>query len=133
MKQFNGDISLEEMGNGFWKLQDNFGYENDSIKVTIKSGFITDGASIPKLFWNIIGNPFEDDLLKPSIIHDGLYTCMQLQRESCDKLLKEMLLFNGVSKIRTYLIYYAVRIFGSSHWNKDTSDKINLVEMKGKK
>jgi hypothetical protein len=132
MKSFNGDVILEEMKNGYWKLQDNFSYENDSIQVTIKSNFITDGASIPKMFWSIVGNPLENYLLKPAIIHDGLYTIMQLPRAKCDKLLKEMLLFNDTYKLKANLIYYTVRLFGGSHWKKDTTDKMKFVEIKEK-
>jgi hypothetical protein len=129
MKQFNGDVILEEMKNGFWKLQDDFSYEDDSIQVTVKSDFITDGASIPKLFWSVAGNPLENDLLKPAIIHDGLYTLMQLPRGKCDKLLKEMLLFNGTSKVKANLVYYVVRILGGSHWKKDTTDAMKFVKI----
>jgi hypothetical protein len=129
MKQFNGDVILEELDNGFWKLQDDFSYENDLIKVTAKSGFTTDGASIPKPFWSVVGNPLENDLLNPAIIHDGLYALMRLKRVECDKLLKEMLLFNGTSKVKAYFIYYAARLFGSSHWDKDTKDKIKFIQL----
>jgi hypothetical protein len=129
MKQFNGDVILEELNNGFWKLQDDFSYENDFIKVSVKSGFTTDGASIPRPFWSIIGNPLEDDLLKPAIIHDGLYALKLLKREESDKLLKEMLLFNGTSKVKTYLICYLVRLFGGMHWDKDTKDKMKFVQL----
>jgi hypothetical protein len=129
MKQFNGDIILEELCNGSWKLQDDFSYEDCSIQVTIKSNFITDGASIPKAFWSIVGNPLENDLLKPAIVHDGLYTLMQLKRLECDKLLKEMLLFNGTSKVKAYFIYYIVRLFGGSHWKKDTTDMMKFVQI----
>lgn len=132
MKQFNGEVVLEELDKGYWKLQDNFSYENDCINVTVKSGFTTDGASIPKIFWSIIGNPLENDLLKPAIIHDGLYTLMKISRLECDKMLKDMLLFNGVSKIKAFFIYYAVRLFGGSHWKSDTTDKIKFVEIEGK-
>jgi hypothetical protein len=129
MKQFNGNVIIEELNNGFWKLQDDFSYENDYIKVIVKSDFITDGASIPKMFWSIVGNPLSDNLLKPAIIHDGLYTLMQLSRSTCDKLLKEMLLFNETSKVKAYIIYYAVRYFGGSHWKKDTKNMVKFVQV----
>jgi hypothetical protein len=129
MKQFNGDVILEELDNGSWELQDNFSYEDDYIQVTIKSNFITDGASIPKVFWSVVGNPLENDLLKPAIIHDGLYTLMQLKRLECDKLFKDMLLFNGTSKMKAYFIYYAVRLFGGAYWKKDTSSMMKFVEI----
>jgi hypothetical protein len=132
MKSFGGDVILEEMKNGFWKLQDNFSYEDDYIQITVKSDFITDGASIPKLFWSVVGNPLSNDLLKPAIIHDGLYTLMQLKRLECDKLLREMLLFNGTSKLKAYFIYFSVRLFGGAHWKKDTSNMMKFVEINSK-
>jgi hypothetical protein len=57
---------------------------------------------------------------------------MQKPRLECDKLLKEMLLFNGTSKMKAYFIYYAVRFFGASHWKKDTTDMMKFVQIKGK-
>jgi hypothetical protein len=133
MKAFNGNVILEELDGSFWKLQNDFSYENDNVKITVKSGFTTDGASIPKAFWSIVGNPLENDLLKPAIIHDGLYTIMKLSRLESDKLLKDMLLFNGTNKVKVFLVYYAVRLFGGSHWEKDTSDKVQFVEINFKR
>jgi hypothetical protein len=129
MKAFNGEVVLEELDGSFWRLQNDFSYENDNVKITVKSGFITDGASIPRWLWSIVGNPLESDLLKPAIIHDGLYAIMKLTRLESDKLLKEMLLFNGTAKIKAFLVYYAVRLFGGSHWDKNTADMMNFVEM----
>jgi hypothetical protein len=129
LPQFTGDVVLEEMKNGFWQLQDYFSYENNYIKVTANPKFLTDGASIPKVFWSVVGNPLENDLLKPAVIHDCLYTIMKLPRAECDKLLKEMLLFNGASKAKAYSIYVVVRIFGGTHWKKDTTDMMKYVQV----
>jgi hypothetical protein len=57
---------------------------------------------------------------------------MQLKRLECDKLLKDMLLFNGTSKTKAYFIYYAVRLFGVSHWKKDTTDMMKFVQINNK-
>lgn len=128
-QRFIGDTSLKECENNLWELLSDVSYENEQYKITCKTTFKTDGASIPKAFWSIIGNPLEDDLLLPSIIHDGLYTIMLLSREKCDKLLLEMLKYNGVSDIRADLIYSTVRAFGGSHWTKDTSASASLVNI----
>jgi len=132
MKQFIGEVELKEVDKTNWSLINDFSYENDKYLITCKSGFITDGCSIPKPFWSIFGSPLEGDLLSSAIIHDGLYTAMTIPRDICDELLKEMLEFNGVSEERTDLIYAAVRAFGSTHWNKDSSAQINLVDIKVK-
>jgi hypothetical protein len=132
MKQFLNDVIINDIGANKWELEADFGYENDKYKITVGSGFITDGASIPRLLWSAIGNPMENDLLKPAIVHDGLYTLMQLERKECDKLLKEMLLFNGVSRLRSELIYIAVRLFGGAHWRIDTTEQKHLITVEAK-
>lgn len=128
-QRFIGTTALKECENNFWELLADIGYENAYYKITCKSTFKTDGASIPKILWSLVGSPLEDDLLMPAIIHDGLYTLMLLSREKCDKLLLEMLKYNGVSDIRADLIYSAVRAFGGSHWSKDTSASASLISI----
>jgi hypothetical protein len=37
---------------------------------SVPSGIIVDGASIPQVFWSIIGGPFEGPYRQASVIHD---------------------------------------------------------------
>ena len=127
MQQFIGKINLQEYDNSRWSLLSDFSYENNKYIITCGTNFITDGASIPKVMWSIIGSPMERDLLKPAIIHDGLYTIMSLDRHECDDLLKEMLLFNKVPEEKIFAIYEAVHLFGGTHWEKDSSDQAQLI------
>ena len=132
MIYFSGDVELQELNETEWTLKEDVSFTNEHLEVIVKSGFITDGASIPKLFWSIIGSPLEADLLLPAIIHDGLYTDETLPREVCDDLLREMLLLNGVSQLKADLIYNAVRMFGASHFESDdTAQKkfISIIEV----
>ena len=41
--------------------------------VVIRRGFHTDGASIPRLAWRVIGHPFAKDILPHALAHDALY------------------------------------------------------------
>jgi Protein of unknown function (DUF1353) len=41
----------------------------------VPAGAIVGGASIPQVFWSIIGGPFEDKYREASVIHD--YYCEQ--------------------------------------------------------
>jgi len=114
-------------------LLKDFTYENDKYRITVKAGFSTDGASIPRVMWSVISSPFYGPIIYGAIVHDGLYTAMKLSRKESDELLKEMTLESGYSKVKAELVYNAVRAFGGSHWSKDTTDKKDLVIIEEKK
>ena len=42
----------------------------DGERDDIPAGFVTDGASIPALFWALVGNPFDPDYIAEAIVHD---------------------------------------------------------------
>ena len=113
-------------------ILEDYTYENGKYIITVKAGFNTDGASIPKAFWSILSSPFDGAVTYGAVIHDGLYTKMQLPRKECDNLLREMALEKGYNKIKAFLVYYAVRLFGGSHWKQDTSEQKPLINIKVK-
>jgi hypothetical protein len=73
---------------------------------------LVDGASIPQLFWSVIGGPFEGNYLKASIIHD--YYCDTKTRTAHDthRNFYYGMRANGVGVVRAKLMYWAVRTFG---------------------
>jgi len=111
------------------RIAEDFTYENDKYKITLKRGFVTNGASIPKIFWSILSSPFDGPIIYAACVHDGLYTKRTLPRKECDKLLIEMARENGYSKIKSFLVYNAVRIFGGSHWHKNSESQKELIEI----
>ena len=127
------DLKLKVINRGKNRvILEDYTYEDDKYIITVKSGFNTDGASIPKAFWSVLSSPFDGALTYGAVIHDGLYTKMQLPRKECDKLLREMAIEKGYNKIKTFLVYCAVRMFGGSHWKKDTSEQKPLINIKVK-
>lgn len=125
-------------------LAEDFTYEwvfsGKSYKATVYKGFITDGASVPKLFWGIIKpNGLWD---AASLLHDFFYCfrgtppkgCFQkmetsidkpaqwvncqdgLIREECDKLFLQVMTEAQVSKGKRETMYKAVRMFGHFAW-----------------
>lgn len=83
-------------------------------------GFVTDLASIPRLFRNL---PFLDvDGLsrRPAAMHDYLYSSRQgfrLGKDFADQFLRDALLAEGASKATATAFYWGVRIGGASHWD----------------
>lgn len=83
----------------------------------IPAGFITDGASIPRFFWRFIGHPFESEYICVYVEHDYDYAVGKIPRKYADKKLLDGLKAKGVGYFKRYAIYFAVRLFGASHYN----------------
>ena len=86
--------------------------------ILIPAGTCSDGASIPRLLWRVIGHPFDSRWIGASINHDWRYSQGRLPREECDRLLRDEMRQTGSGKIRSQAFYSAVRAFGASHYNK---------------
>ena len=43
------------------------------LYITVPAYFITDGASIPRTLWPVIGHPFKADVFQAAVVHDFLY------------------------------------------------------------
>jgi len=111
------------------QLVEDYTYKNSVYNITVKAGFITDGTSIHKVFWVVLSSPFEGPVVYGAVIHDGLYTSMVLPRKVCDGLLRKMIIEAGYNSIKANLVYIAVRLFGSSHWEKSTKDSSYLIDI----
>lgn len=80
--------------------------------ITVPAGFITDGASIPRVFWTLL-MPF-GPYFAAAIIHDYLYSDLNMRftREQSDLIFKEAMFNLGLDWPRREAIYRAVRAFG---------------------
>lgn len=79
--------------------------------IFIEEGFVFDGASIPRIFWSIIGGNFQPEFLAPSLVHDYLCVTGNVERKEADKIFRELLLMNDVPEFRAALMYRAVRVW----------------------
>jgi hypothetical protein len=43
---------------------------SDGVRDDIEAGFVTDGASIPRLAWLFVGHPYDPDYVVESLVHD---------------------------------------------------------------
>jgi Protein of unknown function (DUF1353) len=83
--------------------------------ISVPFGFVTDLASIPRMFWTIF--PPDGDYTFPAIVHDFLYWTQPISRESADKIfMLGMEEFNIPAATRD-AIYSGVRLGGRSAWN----------------
>ena len=106
----------------FWELWRDFEYQTNAGEIIrIHKGFKTDGYSIPRIFWSIVGAPL---ILypKPAVLHDYLYHYKVYLRVKCDRLFLESMESVGVNYIKRQVRYRAVRIFGWLAWRKYRRD-----------
>lgn len=82
----------------------------------IPSGFITDGASIPRFAWRVIGHPFESAYIEVFVEHDYDYQTGRITRAAADEKMLDGLKAKGCPWLKRYTIYWAVRLFGSAHY-----------------
>lgn len=89
--------------------------DGHKIGITIPAGFISDGASIPRIFWNI-SSPLDARYIKAFLKHDYCYENKLKTRKDIDIELRQDLINAGMNKILAQAIYRAVRRFGGPHW-----------------
>ena len=85
----------------------------------VPTGFRTDGASIPRILWTLIGGPF-GPYVDAAVVHDFFYatTDHEYTREQVDWMFFCIMRDSGISSLRAKLMYRAVRIGGVFGWNR---------------
>lgn len=89
-----------------------FEYNNETL--IVPAGFVTDFASVPKIFWGLfdpVGKHNAADLE-----HDYLYINNIGTRKNADSFFLKRMIDLGVPKFGAHVRYYTVRWFGKSHW-----------------
>jgi hypothetical protein len=127
----NNDLGLKPMGDRYYSLTNDI-----DVKLEFTGGltyiyhfnknFVTNfrsGAPIVDCFTDQIGDTLQ---ALAYLIHDANYTPCHylfnehpLSKKESDKLLYQMLVYSGFSKIKANIIYEAVKLFGKSAYCKD--------------
>ena len=92
--------------------------------VVVPKGFVTDGASVPRLFWNLI--PPWGRYGQAAVVHDYLYATQTTTRRLADDTLLEAMRVSGCGVWSYAVIYLAVRMFGWMAWRADRARKTNV-------
>jgi hypothetical protein len=82
--------------------------------VTVPVGFVSDLASIPRVFWSLL-RP-DGEYTYPAIVHDYLYWSQTGKREDADMILKMGMEDFKVATATINTIYQAVRVGGGASW-----------------
>lgn len=126
---FKGELITKAFEDGRrLKLIQPFAFEDATGKLWgVPTNVIVDGASIPKVFWNITGGPFSGKYREASVIHD------HYSAEKTDTWQNVHLVFykgmraNGVNAIKAKLMYAAVYNFGPRWIDVDSHDGKKII------
>ncbi len=103
-----------------WRLKRPFEFifllDGERSSIMVHEDFITDFASIPRIFWAIIGGPW-GKYGKAAVIHDYLYKYGLYTRKIDDRIFLLGMQILNTKDWREILIYYAVRIGAWKAWN----------------
>ena len=125
MQKFTEEILVESVGDK-WVLKRAFKFyyadkEGVPVKeVVIAEGFVTDFASTPKFLYPWF--PPIGIYNKAAMVHDFLYSSpesfTQITRAEADKFFLQAMKVLDVPAWKRRLMYFAVRLFGASHYVK---------------
>lgn len=89
-----------------------FRYLSSLGEIIVPRFFETDGASIPRVFWNILSP--HGDYFYAAVVHDFLYSRFneEFTRDEADFIFLEAMYNVGVPWYRRHVIHAAVRAFG---------------------
>lgn len=132
MSSFTKPLRIEYMNGKMFKLIESFEYhvgnENSLEIIIVPEGFITDFASIPRLFWTLIGSP-AGEYGKAAVIHDYLYSTQQYSRKKSDFIFYEAMGVLNVSTWKRWIMYKYVRFLGWFPWNKYKNRRVLNVNL----
>jgi hypothetical protein len=127
MSSFTTPLVTEYLDGFNWRIMEPFDYyrtDDPSSLIRIPKGFITDFASVPRLFWHLI--PPTGHYGKAAVVHDWLYATEMLRRKDCDYIFYEAMGVLGVPIYKKWIMLRAVRNFGAPVWMHHSLTAVNL-------
>jgi hypothetical protein len=112
------------------RLKADWYFTIDGKQYWIPVGYFYDGASIPRIFWILIGSPFEPDFWAAAMAHDWLYLMHWTSRPTADEVIYQLLRKGGVGTIRAHVIWAAVRSCAGLAWTNNTEDLQEIQKLK---
>lgn len=112
MKSIPGHFRMELLTDFVWVGQ--------SVEIRVPARYCFDGASIPRIFWRVIGHPW-GEYREAACVHDWLYSDghiahPEIERKQADQIFRRIMLEVGISRRKAAIMYRAVRIGGGRAW-----------------
>jgi len=119
LSQFTTNFKGELIGKNIWRNLEQFEYHVGSYPskeiIIVPVDYITDFASVPRIFWAII-SPI-DRHAKAAVIHDYLYDYPEYySRKEIDNIFLEGLNVLNIKPWKKHCLFYGVRLFSWYRW-----------------
>ena len=127
MSEFTKEIIIALLPGGRKvRVVESFSYyrgKKGGTTIDVPVGFVSDGATIPRFAWPIIGSPLTGKYRAAAILHDFLYYSARYSRKRCDEIFLEAMTVLKVNKVKRTIIFWAVRFGAKWSWNKHRKNK----------
>jgi hypothetical protein len=91
------------------------------------AGSRVDGASIPRVFWTIMGGPFEGKYRNASVLHDVAYEQKKKPWQEVDRMFYNAMRASGVGPVKAKTMYYSLVRHGR-HWKNPRAAAVESDE-----
>jgi hypothetical protein len=111
---FEGTLKLQPTGDGVhMKVLERYSYTDaESHTLAADPGFSTDGASIPRALWTVVGSPFTGKYIGAAVIHDVGCDTHKYSWQITHRMFYDAMRSLGVSQNYALLLYWGVRVGG---------------------
>lgn len=116
------EAASQALGYDVWRITKaftfNVGSEGSDTFVNVPAGYLSDGASVPKFFWDLL--PPWGVYGQAAVVHDILCETLSvtkagvatpITRAKCDSIFKEAMIAAGTPVWKRNVMYIAVRVF----------------------
>ena len=100
----------------------------DGRRWPVPAGAVVDGASIPQIFWSVIGGPFEGPYRNASVVHDHYCVVRTRKHHDVHLVFYEGMLTSGAGEGRARMMYEAVKRFGPSWTDPKIDPRCEVVD-----
>jgi hypothetical protein len=123
--KFTGTLKLTPVGDGVhMRVVEPISYDDGlHDEWNVPAGFESDGASIPRALWSILGSPFSGgNYVEAAVVHDEGCVSHQYSWQTTHRMFYRAMIDSGVSEHQAKVLYLGVRL-GGPRWHGPGTDK----------
>jgi hypothetical protein len=115
---------------GQWRAMQDWTCElSRGDRLIVREGFESDGASIPRVLWPVVGPRYAAKTFAAALAHDAMYAGELVDRKRADDEFRRLLVLCGVGYIKSTAYWAAVRAFGWLVWRDHTTTDIRHARL----